>query len=236
MSAAFARRRARTSPSAPNAAMNCVPLTSERPSFARSSIGSSPRRSSASAPGSSSPSTHASPSPTSGSARCASGARSPLAPTDPRLGHVREHARGSGTRAAARRSRRARPNSPSRACSRAGASPRGRSRPGRARRRRTRGCAAGVAEARPASSCGIPSRDEPAEARVDAVRVLALRRAPRASTTSRAARIRSRARPGERSRRTFEGDGPDVLGGELLAGERDRRCHEPSLISAGSSS
>ena len=36
--------------------------------------------------------TSASPSPTSTSARCASGARSPLAPTDPRDGHARVHA------------------------------------------------------------------------------------------------------------------------------------------------
>ena len=51
MSAAFASRRARTSPSAPNAAMNCVPLTSERPSFAWSVSAASPARSSASAAG-----------------------------------------------------------------------------------------------------------------------------------------------------------------------------------------
>ena len=68
------------------AAMNCVPLISESPSFGASATGSSPARSSASAPGRRSPSNHASPSPTSGSARCASGARSPLAPTEPRAG------------------------------------------------------------------------------------------------------------------------------------------------------
>ena len=73
-------------PSAPKAAMNCVPLMSDRPSFARSRIGSSPTRVSASKPGSRSPSTNASPSPTSGRARCASGAKSPDAPTEPRLG------------------------------------------------------------------------------------------------------------------------------------------------------
>src|SRR5512132_2402350 len=86
MSAVFASRRARTSARLPNAAMNCVPLTSESPSFASSSIGSSPTAASAAAPSSRVSSTEASPSPTSGSARCASGARSPLAPTDPRLG------------------------------------------------------------------------------------------------------------------------------------------------------
>ena len=50
MSAARASRRARTSPSASIAAMNCVPLTSESPSFAASRTGSSPARASASAP------------------------------------------------------------------------------------------------------------------------------------------------------------------------------------------
>jgi hypothetical protein len=85
-SAALARRRARTRPSAVNAPMNWVPFTSERPSLAWRRIGSRPARASASRPSSRSPSTHASPSPTSGSARWASGARSPLAPTEPRLG------------------------------------------------------------------------------------------------------------------------------------------------------
>ena len=85
-SATRASRRARTSPSAANAVMNCVPLMSESPSFAAGRIGSSPTRVSASNPGRRSPSTNASPSPTSGSARCASGARSPEAPTEPRLG------------------------------------------------------------------------------------------------------------------------------------------------------
>ncbi len=56
MSAVFAIRRARTSPSEPTAPMNCVPLTSERPSFAWSRTGSSPARVSASAPGTTSPS------------------------------------------------------------------------------------------------------------------------------------------------------------------------------------
>ena len=85
-SAASASLRARTRPSARNDAMNCVPLISDSPSFASSTIGSRPTRASASKPGTRSPSTNASPSPTSGSARCASGARSPDAPTEPRLG------------------------------------------------------------------------------------------------------------------------------------------------------
>ena len=67
--------------------MNCVPLISDRPSFAASVIGVEPRGARAPRPRSRSrPSTVASPSPTSGSARCASGARSPLAPTEPRDG------------------------------------------------------------------------------------------------------------------------------------------------------
>ena len=51
MSAVFARRSARIMPSAPNAAMNCVPFTSESPSFACSRTGSRPACSSASPPG-----------------------------------------------------------------------------------------------------------------------------------------------------------------------------------------
>ncbi len=85
-SAARASLRARTRPSASIDAMNCVPLMSDRPSFASSRIGSSPTRVNASKPGRRSPSTIASPSPTSGRARCASGARSPDAPTLPRAG------------------------------------------------------------------------------------------------------------------------------------------------------
>jgi len=71
-SAALASRRARTTPSAANAPMNCVPLTSERPSFASRRSGWRPARASASPPSSNSPSNHARPSPTSGSAtrRC----------------------------------------------------------------------------------------------------------------------------------------------------------------------
>ena len=70
--------------------MNWVPLMSESPSFACSRTGVRPAAASASAPGIRAPSRNASPSPTSGSARWASGARSPLAPTDPRAGHVRD--------------------------------------------------------------------------------------------------------------------------------------------------
>ena len=66
--------------------MNWVPLMRDSPSFAASVMGVSPAVARASAPLSSRPSTTASPSPTSGSARCARGARSPLAPTEPRDG------------------------------------------------------------------------------------------------------------------------------------------------------
>ena len=85
-SASFTSRRARASTSAPIAAMNWVPLISASPSFAASTIGSRPARASASAPGIASPPTRAKPSPTSTRPRCASGARSPLAPSDPREG------------------------------------------------------------------------------------------------------------------------------------------------------
>ena len=50
MSAAHARRFARVSASDAIAVMNCVPLISERPSFAASTIGSSPAARSASRP------------------------------------------------------------------------------------------------------------------------------------------------------------------------------------------
>ena len=64
----------------------CVPLMSASPSFGASVAADSPARASAAAPGSRPDSCHASPSPTRTSARCASGARSPLAPTEPRDG------------------------------------------------------------------------------------------------------------------------------------------------------
>ena len=63
--------------------MAWVPFTRARPSFASSTTGSSPARRSASRPGSRSPRKNASPSPISTRARCARGARSPLAPTEP---------------------------------------------------------------------------------------------------------------------------------------------------------
>ena len=65
----------------------CVPLMSASPSLGASVHRRRGRRArSAAAPGSGAPSCHASPSPIRTSARWASGARSPLAPTDPRDG------------------------------------------------------------------------------------------------------------------------------------------------------
>ena len=99
------------------------------------------------APGSGFPSTHADPSPTSGSARCASGARSPLAPTEPRDGTTRQHASveagyeqldelRTGAREALRQRVRAQQHRRADDL-----------RPDTGRRRRTRGCAAGGAAA-----------------------------------------------------------------------------------------
>ena len=87
MSAARASRSAPSSASASTAVDACVPLISARPSFAPSGTGARPARAQRLArPARGRPSTHAWPSPTSTSARCASGARSPLAPTEPRHG------------------------------------------------------------------------------------------------------------------------------------------------------
>ncbi len=67
----------------PYALMNCVPLSSARPSLERSVIGSQPCAASTSAAGLTSEPTSTSPKPTSGRQRCASGARSPEAPSEP---------------------------------------------------------------------------------------------------------------------------------------------------------
>ena len=83
MSATVARRAASRIASAPIAVMYCVPLIRLSPSFAASSTLVRPAAASASAAGMRRPSKRASPSPISASARWASGARSPEAPTDP---------------------------------------------------------------------------------------------------------------------------------------------------------
>ncbi len=64
--------------------MNCVPFSSASPSFGPSSNGAQPNFFNASADGMRLPATTTSPSPISGRQRCASGARSPDAPSEPR--------------------------------------------------------------------------------------------------------------------------------------------------------
>ena len=85
-SAVRTRRRASRHDSASSEVIACVPLMRASPSFGPSSRGASPARRSPSAPGTTSPPIRTRPRPRRGSARWASGARSPLAPTDPRLG------------------------------------------------------------------------------------------------------------------------------------------------------
>ena len=82
-SAVRTSRSARETARIPIASIPCVPLTSARPSLALSSSGSSPAERRTSPAGLGSPSTSSSPRPTSGSARFASGARSPDAPSEP---------------------------------------------------------------------------------------------------------------------------------------------------------
>jgi hypothetical protein len=72
--------------SASSAVLTCVPLMSARPSLARSVMGLHFAPRSAAAPSSSACRATHGPSPSRTSAMCASGARSPLAPTEPRLG------------------------------------------------------------------------------------------------------------------------------------------------------
>ncbi len=88
-SASRAASSASRSASAPSAVMHCVPLIRRGPPWPRTATGARPACASASPPGSRSPSRNASPSPISTSARCASGARSPDAPTDPLRGDDR---------------------------------------------------------------------------------------------------------------------------------------------------
>src|SRR5262249_21479545 len=80
------RRFASSSASPPPAVTPGVPLSRANPSFASSRSGWIPARRIASPPGMRSPRKIASPSPTTTSARWASGARSPEAPTEPRDG------------------------------------------------------------------------------------------------------------------------------------------------------
>ena len=78
--------RTRSSACSASAVETCVPLISARPSLAASVSGAMPASRSAGAAGARSPSTSISPSPISASVRCASGARSPDAPTEPCAG------------------------------------------------------------------------------------------------------------------------------------------------------
>ena len=85
-SAIRARRRASRHDRASSEVIACVPLMRASPSFGPSSRGARPARRNPSAPLAARPPIRTCPQPSSGRARCASGARSPLAPTDPRLG------------------------------------------------------------------------------------------------------------------------------------------------------
>ena len=81
-----AARQPANSPASAQAVETWVPLISASPSFGPSSTGASPAAASASAAGVARPATVASPSPIRTAARCASGARSPEAPTEPCTG------------------------------------------------------------------------------------------------------------------------------------------------------
>ena len=229
MSAARASRRARTRPSASIAAMNCVPLTSDSPSFAASRTGSRPARASASAPAS----------------------RSPL---DPRLALADERQRemrerrevaGGADRAAARHDRQ-HAAVEQREQQLDGLDPRARV----ALRERVRAQehrraddlvgvrladAARVRAEQPQLQLGglllrDRDRDEAAEAGVDAVGVLAACRARRARR-ARGRRSSSPAPVGELGARPFDRDRPDVVDRQVVAREADRRPlrHDASL-------
>ena len=80
---ALDREQARSSASAVE---NCVPLSSARPSFGPSTSGVRLARASAASAGMRAPSRKASPTPSIAAVMCASGARSPDAPTEPCFG------------------------------------------------------------------------------------------------------------------------------------------------------
>ena len=81
--AASNRRRTRCTAKIANAVDAWVPLSSANPSFGPSTSGATPARASPCNAGTRTPSTQASPTPISTALRCASGARSPDAPTEP---------------------------------------------------------------------------------------------------------------------------------------------------------
>ena len=227
-SAAFASRRARTSAERAHrghelrAVDQREALLGDQPDRARGRP-----RASASAAGTRTPSNHASPSPTSGSARCASGARSPLAPTEPRLGTY-----GSTPAVQALEQQLdgldARARVPLRQ---------------RVRAQQHRGThdlrcirisdAAGVGAKQPQLQLlrellGDRLRDESAEAGVDPVGVL-----PRAvgctlDELPRAPHLLARI-VAERCVTSFDRDVPDVVDGEVLAGQPARVEHAETL-------
>ena len=84
--AASSRRSAMNRPCSASAVDTWVPLISARPSFAASTTGAMPAAASASVASTSLPSTRTWPTPSIASVMCASGARSPEAPTEPLAG------------------------------------------------------------------------------------------------------------------------------------------------------
>ena len=226
-SAVRARRPARTIAERGHRRHELRPVDQRQPFLAREpdrlepdARGARPR------PASARPSTDASPSPTSGRARCASGARSPLAPTDPRAGTTGTRRRGSGTRRGARPWPRALPSSPSRARSRAAASPRARRRPGTARPTPQAWLRSKRSWSSSDELLGDLGGDEAPEAGVDPVGVLAPHRRRGAS---RAARIRPRAVSASSAAGAMHGDVPDVLQRQVLSRQDDRPRHGSSL-------
>ena len=158
MSAIRTSRPARASTSAPIAAMNWVPLISARPSLRRQLHGhqagtpQAPRLRPATRRR-----TRARPSPTSGSARCASGARSPLAPSDPRdgtTGCTPAFTIASSSSTVSRRT----PDAPVASAFARSSIARARPRSGTARPPRRRGFAAGSAAAGPRPPARWPRR------------------------------------------------------------------------------
>ena len=223
-SAGVARRSARERARAEaSAVMNCVPLMSARPSFASSTIGASPPARSASRPGAYAPRPSPRPSPISASARCASGARSPHAPTEPCDGTCgRRPCRAS--RRAARSSRHARRSSPAPACSHEGPSWRARRRRGRDRRRRTRGCGPASAGARPPAPGGRLRDDRPNPVLTPYVW------SPTCVRGTRAPRSPARGREQPRNVSAPDRDVPDVPDRQVVTRELDHGRHGASLV------
>ena len=194
MSAARASRSAPSSASAATAVDGCVPLISASPSLASERRPARARPAAARAAPSSTAGRRRPclPSPISTSARCASGARSPLAPTDPRLGTTGCTPRVEQRDQQLRASRRGCPSSPfASTLARSAIVARTAAHRQRRRRRRRHDCAAGCACSALSASCANPHLGKRSEAGVDAVDggVAAARRRPR----RRGARVRAAA-------------------------------------------